>query len=1042
MLERLLDLALERRLAVIVAALILAGAGVWAFRQLKLEAYPDISDPSVVVITVLPGFAAEEVEQQVTVPIERALNNTPFVIGRRSRTIFGLSVVELTFDDKIDDYFARQLVLERLRDAELPDGVTPTLGPLSSGISEFYRYTLKGPGWDAMRLREIQDWVIAPRLTQVPGVAQVVTFGGQVRQYLIEIDPSALDKYKLGIRQIAETIRNNNRNAGGGVVDVGQQALAIRGSGLIRSTEDIEGIVLSAPKGVPIYIRDIGRVKVAPMTQTGIFNVNGDTNPVGGVEGIALMRRWENPSLVLRDIHAAVDEINASHLPSGVRIVPIHDRTNLVNNTLRTVWRVLIEGFVIVVTVLLIFLLSVRAALLAAIMIPLSLLFAMVCMYLSGGSLSLLSIGALDFGIIVDATVVMVERIMLQLGAQREAEHSATVLARIRTAAREVQRPIVFSLVIIIAAYIPLLTLQRVERRLFTPMALTVCFALLGSLILTLTLVPALASYLFAAGARGPQHRFYDWLDAGYASLVRVAVHVAPATVTVAAIAVGGALIMGAGSEFLPQLDEGVIWIRANLPAGISLQKSAEVANRIRQLILLSPEVRLVMSQTGRNEEGTDPFGPNRNELLIELKPYDTWTAGKTKRDLVDELAQRLRVEIPGASFNFTQPIIDTSTEIATGSSADLAVIISGPDLAQLRRVGEDALGVIRAIPGAADASIEQEAGQGQLRIAVDRYRVARHGINVSDVQDVIDLSIGGSSITRVFEGERRFDVVARFVPAARADQAAIGKLLIPAPDGARVPLADLADIRVVNGATIIARRENQRQITVRTNIRGRDQGGFVAEAQARLAQRVHPPPGYDVTWGGQFENLLRARQRLAVIVPITIAIIFVLLFGALGSTLDALLVLVSIPFSLAGGLLALYVRGLHLNVSAAVGFISLFGVAVMSGLLYVTEMNRRRQEPGSTLSEAIIGGARAQFRPCLLVITVAALGMLPAALARGIGADIQRPLATVVVGGLISTLILTLLALPAIYRLTVRLRRQPETDGPKKGPIATPVSP
>jgi heavy metal efflux system protein len=1029
MLERLLDLALRRRLAVVVAALILAGSGVWAFRQLKLEAYPDISDPGVVVITPLPGFAAEEVEQQVTVPIERSLNNTPFVIGRRSRTIFGLSVVELTFDDKVDDYFARQLVLERLRDAAVPEGVTPALGPLSSGISEFFRYTLVAPGWDAMRLREIQDWVIAPRLTQVPGVAEVVTFGGQVRQYLIEIDPRALDKYKLGIRQIAEAIRNNNRNAGGGVVDVGQQSLAIRGSGLIRSSEDIEGIVLSAPKGVPIYVRDIGRVKVAPMTQTGIFNLNQEASPVGGVEGIVLMRRWENPSEVLRAIHAAVDEINASRLPSGVRIVPIHDRTNLVNTTLRTVWRVLLEGFTIVVGVLLVFLLSVRAALLAAIVIPLSLLFAMVCMYATGGSLSLLSIGALDFGIIVDATVVMVERIMLRLVAQREAEGGATVLARVRTAAREVQRPIVFSLVIIIAAYIPLLTRERVERRLFTPMALTVCFALLGSLILTLTLVPALASYLFAAGTRVRRHRLDDWLAAGYERAVGVAVRFAPATVAVAALVVGGSLVVGSrtGSEFLPQLDEGVIWIRANLPAGISLQKSAEVATRMRQLILQSPEVRLVMSQTGRNEEGTDPFGPNRNELLIELKPYVTWPAGKTKRDLVGELSQRLRAEIPGASFNFTQPIIDTSTEIATGSSADVAVIFTGPDLGELRRLGREAFAVIRGIPGAADTSIEQEAEQGQLRIAIDRYRVARHGINASDVQDVIDLAIGGSPITAVFEGERRFDVVGRFASEARADQTAIGKLLIPAPDGARVPLADLADIQVVNGATIIARRENQRQITVRTNIRGRDQGGFVAEAQDHLAQRVPLPPGYDVTWGGQFENLQRARQRLAIIVPITIGIIFVLLFGALGSTLDAILVLISIPFSLAGGLLALYFRGMPLNVSAVVGFISLFGVAVMSGLLYVAEMNRRRQEPGATPSEAAIAGARAQFRPCLLVIAAAALGMLPAALARGIGSDIQRPLATVVVGGLISTLVLTLLALPAIYWLTGRLRRPPE---------------
>jgi len=1026
-LDRLLGLALARRAAVVAAALVLVVAGAWSFGQLKLEAYPDISDPGVVVITPYPGFAAEEVEQQVTVPIERALNNTPNVIARRSRTIFGLSVVELTFADGTDDYFARQLVLERLRDANIPDGVTPTLGPLSPGIGEMYRYTLQGPGYDAMRLRELQDWVLTPRLLQVPGVADVVTFGGQVRQYQIEIDPRALDKYRLSVRQLADTVKNNNRNAGGALLDVGQQSLPIRGSGLIRSIEDLEQIVLDAPKGVPFFVRDIGRVRIGSVPQTGIFAMNDQPPGVGGVEGIVLMRRWENPSEVLQAVHAAVDELNGSRLPPGVRIVPIYDRTSLVGSTLRTVSRVLLEGFVIVVTVLLVFLLSVRAALLTALVIPLSLLFAFVCMRVAGVSLSLLSIGAIDFGIIVDATIVMVERIVHEVARRRdEPGASGDLVGAVRGAARAVQRPILFSLLIIIAAYIPLLTLERVERRLFTPMAMTVCFALLGSLLLSLTLVPAAATLLFRGRRPAPRHRVLEWLTERYAGLVGRAVEHARLTVSAAVAVVAGAVWLagGLGSEFLPQLDEGVIWIRANLPPGISVQKSAEVAAAMRRLIRQSPEVTMVMSQTGRNESGTDPFGPNRNEFLLDLKPYDEWPRAKTKADLVDELSRRLQAAIPGASFNFTQPIIDTSTEIATGSSADLAVIVSGPDLRQLRALAAQALAVLRPIRGAADTSIEQEADQAQLRIAVNRYQVARYGINVSDVQDVIDLALGGSPITAVFEGDRRFDVVARFAPEARADASSIGSILIPMRESGRVPLAQLADIRVTDGATIIARRENERQITIRTNIRGRDQGGFVREAQARFAEAVKLPPGYQVSWGGQFENFDRARQRLAIIIPITIGIIFLLLFVTFGSAFDAGLVLLNVPFSLAGGLVALYARDIHLSVSAAVGFISLFGVAVMSGVLYIADVKRRRLDLLVSTTEAVVEAARAQFRPILMLVLVAMLGMIPAALARGIGSDIQRPLATVVVGGLSSTLLLTLVALPAVYRLAERFRK------------------
>jgi len=1027
MIARLLHFALTQRFITILLALGLIAVGVWSFQNLKIEAYPDISDTGVVVITVYPGHAAEEVEQQVTIPIERALNNVPNVISRRSRTIFGLAVVELTFEDGTEDYFARQVVLEKLRDAELPDGVAPALGPLTSGISEFYRYTLVGTGYDAKQLREIQDWVIVPRLLQVPGVADVVSFGGLVKQYQIEVDPSALEKYKLSIAQIAQALNESSRNAGGSLLDNREQALVIRGMGLIQSVDDINDVVVKSASGVPVFIRDIGCVTIGAAPQTGIFGVNEASN---GVEGIALMRRWENPSEVLARIKEAVADINATQLPAGVQITAIHDRTQLVNNTLRTVGRTLTEALVIVLTLLLFTFGSPKAALLTVMTIPLSLLFAFTCMRFQGIPANLLSLGALDFGIIVDGTIVMVEHIVRRLdeGSKRGAENT---FETIRNAALEVERPIFFALVIIISAYTPLFMLERVERRLFTPMAFTVCYALIGSLLLTLTLVPALSTYLFRGGARHWENPLLRWVFAMYGRLISWTIRRAKLVVISGLVIVAATVFIAetVGTEFLPQLDEGVVWIRANLAPGISLAKSAETANAMRSIIRRSPEVKMVMSQSGRNDSGTDPFGPNRNELLIEMHPYDTWPAGKTKADLVEELSRRLRSEIPGSTFNFTQPIIDTSTEIATGSSADLAIIISGPDLSTLRTLATDTLELVRQIRGAADSSIEQEADQPQLRIRIRRHEAARYGIKMSDIEDVIELAVGGRAIGTVFEGERRFDIAARYAAAARSDPAAIGNILIAAPNGNRIPLSQLADIQVQDGATIIARRENKRSITVRTNIRGRDQGGFVSEAQSRVSEKLKLPEGYQVVWGGQFENLDRARKRLTVIIPLTILIIFGLLFIAFNSVRDASLALLSVPFSLVGGVIGLYLRGINFSVSAAVGFVTLFGVAVMAGLLYISEIKRRRIELAVTLEEAVVEGAKAQVRPMLLLILVALLGMIPAATATGIGSDIQRPLATVIVGGLVSTLLLTLLVLPSLYYVAARKTVMPPLE-------------
>src|SRR5262245_36718961 len=820
----LLRFALQQRLLIVALGLALVGVGVYVFMNLRIEAYPDISDTQAVVISLYPGHAAEEVEKQVTVPIERAFNNVPRVIARRSRTIFGLSVVELTFADPTDDYFARQLVMEKLRDAVLPAGVTPSLGPLTSGIGEMYRYRLEGAGpkgnEDTMKLRELQDWVVIPRLVQVPGVADGAPFGGLVKQFQIEVDPLALEKFRLSVKQISDAINANNQNAGGAQLDNRQQSLVVRGVGLIQSVGDVENIVLDAASGVPVFVRDIGRVSLGAAPQTGVFGVNDQSGEYqNGVEGIVLMRRWENPSEVLKRVKAALNELNNERLPAGVKIVPFYDRTDLVSNTLKTVSRTLIEGLVVVVLVLLFFLGSARAALLTAITIPLSLLFAFVCMYLAGIPANLLSLGAIDFGIIVDGTLVMVEHIVHHLEELQREGKLGDPLGAAQVAALEIAQPIFFSLVIIIAAYIPLFTMERVERRLFGPMAFTVASALLGSMILSLTLIPVLATWLFRRGAKSWENPLLRSVAGRYEHLLRITLRRAGLTVCVALSLVTASLLLSRalGTEFLPQLDEGVIWIRANLPPGISIQKSSEIASQMRAIIKQSPEVRNVMSQSGRNDSGTDPFGPNRNELLICLQPYDAWRSGRTKRDLVEELGQKLRDAIPGATLNFTQPIIDTSTEMATGSSADLAVIICGSDLKKLRELATQTLAVLRQTPGAADTSIEQEDEQPQLRIRVKRDEVARYGINVSDVQDVVELAIGGRAVSSVYEGERKFDITARYAPEARGDAEAIGRILIPTREGGRVPLAQLAEIEVANGETIIAGRENQRQPNVRT---------------------------------------------------------------------------------------------------------------------------------------------------------------------------------------------------------------------------------
>jgi cobalt-zinc-cadmium resistance protein CzcA len=1022
MLAAILHFALRRRGIVILLAVLLAATGIWAFRQLKIEAYPDISETQVTVITLVAGRAAEEIEQQVTVPVERALQSIPRAISRRSRTIFGLSVVDITFEYGVDDFFARQAVLEKLHEVELPADIVPTLAPPTTPAGELFRYVVEGEGRDEIERREIQDWVIAPRLLQVPGVGDVFAFGGLVKQYQIEIDPQALTRYGLTIQRIAETIGANNENAGGALVDNGQQAMVVRGVGMLRTVGDIERVVVASADGVPVFVRDIGAVRIGAATpRTGIFGMDGLT---GGVEGVVVMRRGENASEVLQGVREAVDDLNGT-LPDGMRLRPIYDRTELVDHTLHTVSRTLAEGFVIVLAVLLIFLGSLPAALMAAVTIPLALLFAFICMHASGIPANLLSLGALDFGIIIDGTLVMVVHMMRTLADAQAKDPNLRPLDTVREAAGAMERPVFVSVLIIIAAYIPLFGLERVERRMFTPMAYTVCFALVGALLLTMTLVPVLASFVFGNRMRARPNRMFDWIAPRYERLVRAALRRAGSVASVMLVFTLGAVWLSGrlGTEFLPQLDEGVIWIRAALVPGAAIEESAAVAARIRELIRLSPEVAFVTSQTGRQDSNTEPFGPNRNEFLVGLKPYSTWARGRSKPVLIEELAARLKENVPGVTFSFTQPIIDMVTEAVTGSSADLAVIFTGPDLGTLRDLAAQALDVVRQVPGAADTAIEQDADQAQLRITLDREAVARYGLNVEDVQRVIELAIGGQAVSTLYDGDRRFDITVRYIAAARKDMSTIGGILVTTPDGGHIPLSQLAAISVADGASIITRRENRRQINVRTNIRGRDQGGFAADAQRRIDAGISLPPGYRVEWGGQFENLSRASRRLKIIIPLTLFLMFGILFISFESAADAALILLNVPFALIGGVVALLLRGIPFSISAAVGFVSVFGVAIMTGVLFIAEVNRLRSEMGMDVEDAVARAATVRLEQRFLLTLVALLGMVPAATAIGIGSDIQRPMATVIIGGLVSTLILAMVAMPSIYLLASRKR-------------------
>lgn len=1014
MIQRIVDWALGQRLLVLVASAGLLGGGYVAMRGLPVDAFPDVSPVLVQVMTESPGLAPQEVEALVTYPIEVAMNGLPGVTRIQSISAFGFSQVNVYFRDNVDIYFARQLVFERVQSAReaIPPGLgEPALGAITTGLGQVYQYLVTGAGVSADSLRTLQDWIVKFRLRTVAGVTDVLSFGGQVKQFQVRLDPGKLIQYGITLPQLVEALERNNSNAGGSYIVVGAEEYVVRGLGLVRTLQDVGNVIVAERETAPVYVRNLGAVAFGSEIRRGAVTVNGEGERVAG---IVLKRIYENTSAVIDGVRNEVANINRS-LPPGVRVVPFYDQADLVERAIATVRDALLEGGVLIVAVLLVFLGNVRSAAIVTAMLPVSALLAFILMRAAGLSANLMSLGGLAIGIgmLVDGGVVMVENVYRHLGEHRSPETSR--LTVIRRAAHEVARPIVFAIVIIIIVFLPLFSLEGVEGKLFKPMAFTITFAMLGSLVFSLTLVPVLCTFgLKVAGEEDT--RVVRWIRRRYEPLLRWALRNGRRVVlgAVAALAVSLALVPFLGTEFVPALEEGSILYRITLAPSAGLDEAIRVAGQMERIAKEFPEVVDAVSKIGRAELGGDPEPVNNVETTVTLRPLGAWESGRTKAELVDAMRERMR-KIPGVALNFSQPIATRVDELISGVRAQLAIKIFGEDLDTLGRLGTQVEQVIRGISGAQDVQTEQVLGQPQLLIRIDRTAVARLGLNVEDVQDVIRTAIGGAEAGQVFEGQRRFDIFVRYAEPYRASVQDIARALVATPEGARVPLGQIARVEEVIGPKQISREANQRRIVVQANVEGRDLGGFVAEAQAAVARAVRLPPGYFVTWGGQFENQRRAMARLAIIVPVTIGLIFLLLFGSFNSLRQATLIILNVPFALIGGIVALFVTGQYLSVPASVGFIALFGVAVLNGVVLVTYINQVRAE-GVDVQEAVIRGTLLRLRPVLMTALVASLGLVPLLLARGAGSEIQRPLATVVVGGLVTSTLLTLLVLPVLY--------------------------
>jgi cobalt-zinc-cadmium resistance protein CzcA len=1023
MIRRIVDFALDQRLLVVVFTLLLIAAGMVAFHRLPVDAYPDVADNYVEVITQWPGISAEQVEQQVTVPLENALNGIPHTVHLRSFSIFGLSDIKLIFDDESSDDWNRERVLERLSQVTLPTGVTPQMGTDWSPVGQIYFFTLHStnPQYDVMELKSIEDWVVEKNLKAVPDIVDVNTFGGPTREYQVRVDPNKLISYGLSLAQVEQQLTNNNVNAGGSFVEAGLQQINVREVGLVRNVHDIENTVILTKTGAPLRVKDIAVVSQGPKIRLGQFarairREDGkivDNDDV--VSGIVPMRKGADAEAALAGLHAKVKELNDHILPPGVKIVPFIDRSDLIHFTTHTVLHNLTAGFILVTLVLLLFLGNVRGALIVALTIPFSLLFASICLDLRHIPANLLSLGALDFGMVVEGAVVMVENIIRHIGHNPEKK---SVADRIRAAAHEVQRPVFYSITIIITAYLPIFTLQRVEGRLFRPMAWTVAFALLGAVIFSMTVAPALTSFLFRKGTRDWQNPVLVWLTERYRRALGWTVDHRWSMVAVAIVAVciSGYLLQTVGSEFLPHLDEGALWIRGTLAPSTGPTEGIRVSNQARIVLCSFPEVTECTSQTGRPDDGTDTTGFFNTEYYAGLKPKDKWRPvfHEDKEELIAAMNRELE-KIPGVVWGFSQPIADNVEEAVSGVKGELATKVYGDDLQTLEDKANEIADVMRQVKGIEDLGVFRVLGQPNLNVTVDRQQAARYQINVADVQDAIQTAVGGNALTQVLQGEARYDLVLRYLPRYRDTKEAIQNIRLLSPGGERVSLAQLCKIEEQDGASEIYREGNQRYIAIKYSVRGRDLGSAVEEAITKVNKKVRLPIGYHIDWEGEYASQKRSSARLMLIVPITILLIFMIIYGAFSSAKWALLNLANLLVAPFGGLLALLVTGTHLSVSSGVGFLALFGVCVQTGVIMVEYINQLRAR-GMPVRSAAIEGATGRLRPIMMTMLVATLGLLPAAMSHAIGSDSQRPFAIVIVGGLIADLLMSIFLLPTFY--------------------------
>lgn len=994
--------------------------GFYSWKQLSIEAYPDIADVTSQIVTQVPGLAAEEVEQQITIPLERAINGLPGMHVMRSKSTFGLSMITIVFQDGVEDYWSRQRVQERLSEVELPYGAVPALDPLTSPVGEIYRYIVESDNHSLRELTDLQNWVIIPRIKEIPGVADVTNFGGITTQYQIEIDPFKLEQYKLSLDDVTKAIEKNNCNVGGSVLNRGDLGYVVRGIGLIEDLEDLGNIVVSSKAGVPIFLKDIGSLKFGNLERKGVLSYTDHARNYGeSLEGIVLLLKHENPSVVLQGIHNAVNELNKGGLPEGVRIHAFLDRTDLIHTTLNTVSHTLLMGMLLVVLVLILFLGNWRGALLVSITIPLALLIAFILMHFTNIPANLLSLGAIDFGIIVDGAIVMLETILKKREDHPESELEEQSIAK---RVNEVGRPIVFSTFVIITAYLPLFAFERVERKLFTPMAFTMSYAMIGALLVATLLIPGIGYAIYKKPHKIYKNRWLEYLKERYTRLLQILL-IHPKRVFTTAIVIltlGIGLSISVGKDFLPELDEGSIWLQVTLPPGISVNKAKELSDTLRAHTMRHEEVTYITVQAGRNDDGTDPFTPSHFEVSIGIKPYDQWPKGKTKKNLIEELATDY-ASLPGFNVGFSQPMIDGVMDKISGAHSDLVVKVYGNDFKETRRIAQNIVNTLRDVPGAVDLDIDQEPPLPQLQILMNRDAIARYGLNVSDVADLIEVAIGGKAVAQIYQGDRQYDITCKYKESVRNSPEKIAGLMLTSATGAKIPLSQVAEVKTSLGESTITREMNRRHLTVKMNLRGRDLSSFLNEAQSAIEKNVtYDKTKYSIKWGGAFENQHRAYARLAVIIPLTLMFMFILLYVTFGKFRYAGLVLGIVPLALFGGMLALNVRGMTLNISSAVGFIAMFGLSIQNGIIMVSQINELRNS-GNSLYHAVLEGARRRFRPILMTSTTTIIGLLPASMATGIGSDVQRPLATVIVYGLLFSTLLSMYVLPVFYYLLER---------------------